>query len=180
MTYSKTVFKTRNGWLAPVALLLGLMSASCSEDAGSISSIKNLKQPSPQILVGGQPSAAQLDTLAELGVKHVINLRPIAELPDFDEAQLASATGMEYHLLPIHGASGLTPANVDALDQLLKKAGQDKIFLHCASGNRVGAMMALRSSQLYGKDPGSAMAIGKAWGLTSLEPEVRRLLSARP
>lgn len=170
----------RSARLITITLMLSALSAGCSPEPRTIASIKNLKQPSEQILVGGQPNSHQLTALAEAGVKHVINLRPRAELPNFDEAQLAAAEGMEYHLLPIHGAKGLTLENVRALDRLLLQAGEDKVFLHCASGNRVGAMMALRSALIYGEEAETALAVGKTWGVTSLEPEVRKLLGMPP
>lgn len=83
---------------------------------------------------------------------------------------------MSYHSLPVDGAAGLSLKNVKALDQLLKQAGDEKVFLHCASGNRVGALMALRSALIYGENTEAAIAQGKAWGLTRLEPELKRLM----
>ena len=47
--------------------------------------------------------------------------------------------------------------------------------MHCASGNRVGALMALRASQ-NGASAEEAMAAGKAAGLTRLEPVVAKRL----
>ena len=109
-------------------------------------------------------------------MKHVINLRPSSETPGLDEASLVADKGMSYHSLPVDGAAGLTLNNVKALDQLLKQAGSEKVFLHCASGNRVGALMALRSALIYGDNSNAAIVQGKSWGLTRLEPEVRRLI----
>jgi len=107
---------------------------------------------------------------------HVINLRPVSETPKFDEASLVAARGMSYHSLPVDGAAGLSLNNVKALDQLFKQAGDERLFLHCASGNRVGALMALRSALIYGENKDTAIAKGKAWSLTRLEADVRRLL----
>lgn len=167
----------RNITLVGIVMALGLASLGCSEDQPALAGLKNLKAPAAGYLSGGQPDAAQLVALADAGVIHVINLRPSSELPDFDEAQFAAAAGLQYHSLPVDGAAGLTEANVRALDKLMLEAGTEKVFLHCASGNRVGAMLALRAAMLHGADKKAAMAIGKAWGLTSLEPEVRRLLT---
>jgi len=50
------------------------------------------------------------------------------------------------------------------------------IVVHCASSNRVGAMAALRAAWLQGQSADQAIETGKAWGLKSLEPEVRALL----
>ena len=104
-----TIDMVRGAKLIAISMVLGAFTPGCSQEPQTIASIKNLKQPSALIMVGGQPNSYHLTALAEAGVKHVINLRPQAEFPDFDEAQLAGATGMEYHLLPIDGAAGLTP-----------------------------------------------------------------------
>ncbi len=149
-----------------------------ANDASIIAGIKNLKTPGPGYFSGGQPTDVQLSALAGAGVKHVINLRPASETPKLDEASLVADRGMIYHSLPVDGAAGLTLSNVKALDQLLKKAGDEKVFLHCSSGNRVGALMALRASLIYGESTDAAIAQGKAWGLTRLEPELRRLMGA--
>jgi uncharacterized protein (TIGR01244 family) len=149
-----------------------------ANDASIIAGIKNLKTPGPGYFSGGQPTDVQLSALAGAGVKHVINLRPASETPKLDEASLVADRGMIYHSLPVDGAAGLTLSNVKALDQLLKQAGDEKVFLHCSSGNRVGALMALRSSIIYGESTEAAIAQGKAWGLTRLEPELRRLMGA--
>ena len=145
-------------------------------DANIIAGIKNLQTPAPNYFSGGQPTEAQLKALAGAGVKHVINLRPASETPKFDEASLVAAKGMIYHSLPVDGAAGLSLKNVKALDQLFKQAGDERVFLHCASGNRVGALMTLRASLIYGVTTDAAIAQGKAWGLTRLESEVKRLI----
>ncbi len=160
--------------IAAGALLL--CAQIIADDASIINDIKNLKTPGPNYFSGGQPTDEQLTALAGAGVKHVINLRPASETPKLDEASLVADKGMIYHSLPVDGAAGLSLNNVKALDQLFKQAGDEKVFLHCASGNRVGALMALRASLIYGESTDAAIAQGKAWGLTRLEPEVKRLM----
>ncbi|MNN82154.1 hypothetical protein D3C81_1990580 [compost metagenome] len=46
------------------------------------------------------------------------------------------------------------------------------MLLHCASGNRVGALLALLAHE-RGLDEEAAIAEGRAAGLGSLEPTVR-------
>ena len=163
--------------LVAISLLLSAFPIACFADSQTVNSIINLKQPQAQILVGGQPDTSQLNALAEADIKHVINLRPQTELPKFPEEDLVRTAEMSYHLLPVASIDDLSLANVQALDQLIEQAGDEKIFIHCASGNRVGAMMALRSALIYGEDPQRALEIGKTWGMTSLEAEIRQLLN---
>lgn len=125
--------------------------------------------------VGGQPSADDLQRLAASGVRHVINLRPAAEHTGYDESAAVAAEGMQYHNLPVAGAADISFANAQALDALLADIGDEPVLLHCASGNRVGALMALRAA-MQGQDDEAAIAEGRRWGMTRLEPLVRQRL----
>jgi hypothetical protein len=49
-------------------------------------------------------------------------------------------------------------------------------MVHCASGNRVGALLALRANRLEGASPEDALELGLDAGLTRLEPAVREAL----
>jgi uncharacterized protein (TIGR01244 family) len=128
--------------------------------------------------VSAQPSAEALTKLPAAGVRTVINLRPASETPDLDEKSVVEKAGMAYRSLPIAGAAGLTRENVTAFDRLLSEAGEGKVLMHCASGNRVGAMMALRARWLQGKSAEEALAIGRSTGLKGLEGDVKGLLQA--
>ncbi|PPU82009.1 hypothetical protein XpopCFBP1817_20380 [Xanthomonas populi] len=50
------------------------------------------------------------------------------------------------------------------------------VLIHCASSNRVGALIALEKGRANGAPRDEAIAIGRAAGMTSLEPLVMRLL----
>ena len=50
------------------------------------------------------------------------------------------------------------------------------VIIHCASGNRVGALLALRANLIQGKSASEALAFGKAAGLTTLEDAVKQRL----
>jgi len=149
--------------------------------------LKNARQVSDVLTTGGQPSKADLQRLKDAGFTTVINLRREGEVtkaddPDdaanynFDEAALASSLGLKYFHLPISSGEGLTEENAKMLDDLLN-AAQGPVLLHCGSGNRAGAMMALRAFHVQGKSAQDALEIGKAAGLTGLEPKVREILA---
>ena len=130
----------------------------------------------PGLYVGGQPDEAQLRTLASQGVTTVIDLRGADEDRGFAEATLVQQLGLRYVSLPIAGADGITPANAQTLQQALD-ASQGPVLLHCASGNRVGALAALMA-HARGADDETALAEARAAGLKSLEPAVRAQLQA--
>ena len=145
------------------------------QKAGGATVLEGLANPADGIRSGGRISAADLPALDAAGVRHVIDLTPDDETPDFDEAATVRAAGMRYDNLPIRGAGDLTRENVVAFDRLIE--GIDRpALVQCGSGNRVGALAALRAAWLDGADDEAAVAEGKRWGLRGLEGEVRERL----
>ena len=83
---------------------------------------------------------------------------------------------MAYYNIPISGIADLTRSNVVLLDKTLQRIGNESALLHCSSSNRVGAIMALRAAWIEGATAEEAIALGKQWGLTQLQPNVEELL----
>jgi uncharacterized protein (TIGR01244 family) len=138
--------------------------------------LPNRKDPLAGITTAAQPSAEQLATAAASGFKIVIDLRGVSEDRGIaDEKAAVETLGMSYVALPIEGANGVTYANATVLDKLLAEA-EGPVLIHCASGNRAGALLALRD-KLTGADSEKALALGLASGLTSLKPTVEQKLA---
>jgi uncharacterized protein (TIGR01244 family) len=131
--------------------------------------------PRAGLHTGGQPDAAQLRAFAHGGGRVVIDLRAAGEARGYDEAATARELGLHYVSLPIAGAADLTPANASALHDALA-AARGPVLLHCASGNRAGALLALEAAQHEGLDAAAALELGRRAGLKSLEPAVRERL----
>ena len=131
--------------------------------------------PVDGITSAGQPDEAALDVFAESGYTVVIDMRGPDEdrgIEDFED--VVEATGMSYVPFPIVGRDAISFDNAQKLDALLQD--QDgPVLIHCGSGNRVGALLALRKS-LAGADDEEAIAYGKDAGMTRLEPVVREVL----
>lgn len=138
-------------------------------------SARNLKQLSDNVLTGGQPSEADLKKLAKKGVKTIINFRGDGEFDKFDEAQAVESNGMTYLHIPIDSRGALNKDNVAKFRKALDASSGDA-FLHCGSGNRVGALFALDAYWNQNKNAEEALEIGKKAGLTSLEGHVETLL----
>lgn len=155
--------------------------AGSVEAPAAAPAIPNGRVPIEGLLSGGQPTADQLEQAAAAGFQTVINLRDPSE-GGFDwEEETVERLGMKYVSLPIAGAAGLTRDNVERFDAVLDSAlAEGPVLLHCGSGNRNGALMALREAWLEGAEPEQAIERGKAAGLTRLEGEVRRILEAPP
>jgi uncharacterized protein (TIGR01244 family) len=138
--------------------------------------LPNRKDPLEGITTAAQPSAAQLAGAAESGFKTVIDLRGVKEDRGMeDEQSTVEDLGMSYIALPVEGSDGVTYANATALDKLLAGA-EGPVLIHCASGNRAGALLALRD-KLAGADNAAALALGVASGLTGLKPAVEQKLA---
>lgn len=121
----------------------------------------------------GQPTPAHLAELARQGVRTVINLRGAEEPVDYDEAAEAARLGLRYVTLPITGAADFDRDRVREFGRLLDDAGREGgVLIHCATSNRVGAMVALDETLNRGCALPQALELGRAAGLKTLEPAV--------
>lgn len=122
---------------------------------------------------GGQPSPDQLSRLQREGVRTVINLRGPDEPLEFDESAEAGRLGLRYVALPIRGADDLDADRVRRFGQALDEARREGgVLIHCATSNRVGAMVALDAALNRGQPLDAALELGRAAGLAALEPAV--------
>jgi uncharacterized protein (TIGR01244 family) len=139
--------------------------------------IKNARIPMEGVLSGGQPTREQIEEAARAGYGTVINMRGESE-PGFEwESQLVEELGMKYEQLPVTGKESLTREHIERLDSVLTAAlEKGPVLLHCASGNRIGAVLALRAAWVEKMDPEQALAYGRASGMTGAESLARELL----
>lgn len=145
--------------------------------------LTNERHPLPGTVTGGVPagdgSVPLYQALANSGVRTVIDLRTEAEVPT-ETALLAAAAGLDYRRLPVAGEAELDLASARALDLLLDDWSRYPVALVCGSGNRAGALLAVRAFWLDGARPDAALDLGLRAGLTKLEPAVRLLLGLPP
>lgn len=103
-------------------------------------SLPNGAAPLEGVLTAGQPTAAQIRQLAAAGVRTIIDLRPLSEPRGFDEPAAALDAGIAYHNVPVTPAT-LTDAEFDRVREILADPLQRPVLVHCASANRVGALL---------------------------------------
>ena len=127
---------------------------------------------------GGQPSQTDLAKLRDAGIETIINLRPSSEL-NWDEKAVVTELGMVYVSIPIAGAKDISAKSAKQLWTAIEQNSLKPVLVHCASGNRVGALVAVAKSQLHDIDKEAAIAEGKQWGLTSLEDTVRSVIQTQ-
>ena len=85
---------------------------------------------------------------------------------------------MSYVSIPVDGESGITYENAELLNQVLGRT-EGPVLVHCGSGNRAGALLSLQQ-KLNGVDNETALAVGRAGSLTSLESVVIERLEEGP
>ena len=95
---------------------------------------------------GGQPSAKGLQVLSDKGYKAIINLRTASEGADLSlEESRARELGLEYFNIPVI-SSAPTEEQASEFLQLMEKFKDQRVFVHCASANRVGSFMMIQQA----------------------------------
>ena len=168
-----------NRFLRAATLTIALISFASYAKDNSTSVTSSLEAKNAiayqQHIVAGQPSWNDLLKLKQSGIKKIINLRGEGEFNEFDQEQAVKALGMEYFHIPVSGANGVTFENADKLHQLLSD-NPHPAFIHCASGNRVGALTALNAFKHNKMTPEQAIAECKKAGMTRLSKKVATML----
>lgn len=157
-----------------IILAAGFVFQVCLANEPSIADAERYRALSEDLITAAQPTQADLVSLKKAGVTKIINLRKPSEEISYNEELEAKKLGLEYVSFPISGEAEITLENAQKLHKMLK--GEDKVFLHCATGNRVGALLAIRAHELEGKSMDESLKIGHEAGLSSLETRVRSVL----
>ncbi len=166
----------KNAKYALTVTLLSIVITACSmKQHSAIEPPNGFNAVEENLLTGAQPTEANLVQLKMAGITKVINLRAPDEKIPFDEKAKVESLGLEYISFPISGAAGITSENARKLDALLE--GDEKVLVHCASGNRVGALIAIRAHEVENKPEEESLRLGRAAGLGSLEETVKSHLA---
>ncbi len=136
------------------------------------------RRPFPGVLSGGVPSRAELEAAKAAGFCRLVDLRTPAEIGA--EPALAQELGLDYVLIPIGGAQDLTILNARRLAEAVRDAAQEPVIVFCRSGNRVGALFAVKAGLLDGAAPEAALALGESAGLADpgTAAAIRAMLAA--
>ena len=174
--------KTRT-WIVIFALLLAgcasVEPASRHVDAAPADAAEEvpLQAVRSGLFTSGQPTPSQWASIRASGVSTVINLRPDDEMGGRDEASEVATAGLVYRQLDVGGIRDITDANAAQVQAWIDEA-PGPVLLHCSSGNRAGALLAMIAVR-NGAPPEEALEVGRRAGMTSLEEPVRVLLDSR-
>jgi protein tyrosine phosphatase (PTP) superfamily phosphohydrolase (DUF442 family) len=134
----------------------------------ALAAIPNACQALPNVVTGGQPSAADLERFAGAGGEIVLDTRDPREPRPLDEAGTLERLGLRYEVVPI-GAGMLTDETLERIRAVLQTAGDRQVLFHCASGNRVGAALVPYLVLDQGMEEEDAVAQALRVGLRSPE-----------
>jgi len=104
-----------------------------------------IRQLDDKLMVSGQVAPHEVAGLAEQGVTMLVNNRPDGEddgqplAGDIEDA--AAAAGIAYRFVPI--IRGIGPADIEAMHEAMREAGDGKLLAFCRSGTRSALTLAL-------------------------------------
>ncbi|MCK7596915.1 protein tyrosine phosphatase family protein [Microbulbifer sp. CAU 1566] len=136
--------------------------------------VLNYNRLRPQLATGGSIDLAQVESLKNKGFKTIVDLRTPEE-GTVEEQTAVEAAGMVYVNLPVSKGA---PSDqlIAQLGKILENADAAPVLLHCASGNRVGAVWAIYRAR-QGIPLEIAIEEGRTAGMrASREEQVRALL----
>jgi uncharacterized protein (TIGR01244 family) len=128
--------------------------------------ILNAESPVEGVLFGGQLTTEDVASLEQAGYKSVLDLRGVGEDRGFDEPTVVTEAGMAYAAVPVDAKTILSPVTYESFFKAFETL-ERPIAVHCASGNRVGALYYAWLVAKEGQDREQALATARANGLRS-------------
>ncbi len=122
----------------------------------------------PNVVTGGQPSAADLEAFRASGGEIVVDLRDPMEPRPLDETATTSRLGLEYVVVPVSPGS-MTDATLERIHGILRASADRQVFVHCGSGSRVGGALLPYLMLDQGMDQEDAVAQAMRVGLRSAD-----------
>jgi uncharacterized protein (TIGR01244 family) len=156
--------------VASVCLVLVVTVASPAGQVkkGEIPGISNFSRVDATVGCGGATEPAAMAELKKQGFNSVINLRVATEKGANVEASRAAAqtSGLKYIHVPFDVASP-DPQLVETFLAAVADTGNQPVYIHCGSANRVGAVWMIKRVLQDGWEIDKASEEAEAIGLTN-------------
>jgi protein tyrosine phosphatase (PTP) superfamily phosphohydrolase (DUF442 family) len=150
-----------------ILFLCAVLAPAQEPSASPVKDLPNYYEVLPNLGGGGQPTDQGFRLLAEKGYQAVINLRAEGEKVDLAaEEKLIKDLGMKYVPLPFVTKDAKEEFALHFM-KLLEDMKEQKVYVHCASGNRVGSLMLIDLVLKQGMDTQKAEEIAAKVGLSS-------------
>lgn len=114
--------------------------AATAELARAVPGLAQGYCPLPRVATAGQPGSDQLRAIAAAGYRAVLDLRAPGETRGYDEVAVARQAGLRYENVPVTAAT-LDDADFDRVRAFVSDEANVPVLVHCASANRVGALL---------------------------------------
>ena len=134
----------------------------------TVPGITNFARLETTVACGGATTPDAVPAIKEMGFKSIINLRqPTENGANVDaEAAAAKAAGINFFNIPFNGASP-DPKTADQFITTITAPDNEPAYIHCAAGNRAGAMWMIKRLVVDKWDTERAFQEATALGLTS-------------
>jgi len=134
----------------------------------SVPGVTNFARLETTVACGGATTPEAVPEIKKLGFKSIINLRqPTENGANVDaEAAAANAAGINFFNIPFNGASP-DPKVADQFLKTITTPGNEPAYIHCAAGNRAGAMWMIKRLVVDKWETERAFEEASALGLTS-------------
>ena len=151
-----------------VAALFGRPAAAQQITKPTVPGASNFAQLETTVACGGATTPEAVPELKKMGFKSIINLRlPTEPGANVDaEAAASKAAGINFFNIPFSGQSP-DPKVADAFLTAITTPGNEPAYIHCAAGNRAGAMWMIKRLAVDHWDTEKAYTEAAALGLTS-------------
>jgi uncharacterized protein (TIGR01244 family) len=143
--------------------------------------VPNFHEVSARIYRGAQPQGEGWDSLAKLGVKTVIDLRPGSEHSTTAEKRAVEAAGMHYVNVPLSGVHAPPDRKISQVLGLMDDSASP-VFVHCRRGaDRTGTVIACYRVRHDGWSNRRALREATSYGMSWIEFGMQRyVLSFHP
>jgi uncharacterized protein (TIGR01244 family) len=160
-----------------ILIIILATSVAGQPAAADGSGIPYQTQPREHLMVGGQPTLAQLEALRDGGYSTVVNLRRAGEFDTFDEAAEVARLGMEYVHIPVRNVESITRRDARALHEAISNA-PGPVLLHCTIGWRAGGLFAIENYLLHGASRQEALDLAAAAHMEHVAGDVAQWIRA--
>jgi protein tyrosine phosphatase (PTP) superfamily phosphohydrolase (DUF442 family) len=161
--------------VSPFAAVLLIIAVAGSRQAGAqqvtkqtVPGVQNFAKLETTVACGGATTPEAVPELKKMGYASIINLRLPSEAGANveGEAAAAKAVGINFYNIPFSGQSPDPKVADQFLDTVTAKQNEPA-YIHCAAGNRAGAMWMIKRLVVDHWDTDKAFTEATALGLTS-------------
>ena len=158
-----------------VAVVFFVVAMSASRQAAAqqvtkqtVTGVTNFAKLETTVACGGATTSEAVPELKKMGFASIINLRlPSEPGADIDkEAAAAKDVGINFYNIPFSGQTP-DPKVADQFLATITAKNNEPAYIHCAAGNRAGAMWMIKRLVVDHWDTEKAFTEATALGLTS-------------